>query len=187
MSAAPSSLLILGGARSGKSRHALEQARSLGEPTAFVATAQALDGEMALRIQRHKAERPTGWLTVEEPLELVGALRRLVGQVQVVVVDCLTLWVANRLQREAADEPVLAEANDLAKLLEEHPYHAILVSNEVGLGVHPPTAVGLRFQNLLGSVNQRVAAASDRVVWMTAGLPITLKDECFRERAAEAP
>ncbi len=177
MSAAPASALILGGARSGKSRYALEQARALGGPTAFVATAQALDAEMARRIQRHRAERPPGWLTVEEPLELAAALRHLVGRVRVVVVDCLTLWVANRLQRESADEPILAEADDLAKLLAERPYHAFLVSNEVGLGVHPETASGIRFRDLLGLVNQQIAAAVDRVVWMTAGLPLTLKGQ----------
>lgn len=141
---------------------------------------------MALRIQRHKAERPASWLTVEEPLELAAALRLLVGRVQVVVVDCLTLWVANRLQREPVDEAILAEANDLAKLLTERPYHAILVSNEVGLGVHPSTALGLRFENLLGSINQLVAASADRVVLMTAGLPLILKDQPPHERAAEA-
>ncbi len=183
----PSSVLILGGARSGKSRYALDRARSLEGPTAFVATAQALDAEMALRIQRHKADRPAGWLTVEEPLELVAALRRLVGQVQVAVVDCLTLWVANRFRKEPLDEPILAEAADLAKLFAERPYHAILVSNEVGLGVHPETAVGLRFRDLLGLVNQEIAAAADQVIWMAAGLPLTLKDQRPHERPLEAP
>lgn len=183
----PSSVLILGGARSGKSRYALDRARSLEGPTAFVATAQALDAEMALRIQRHKAQRPPGWLTVEEPLELVAALRRLVGQVQVAVVDCLTLWVANRFRKEPLDEPILAEAADLAKLLAERHYHTMLVSNEVGLGVHPETAVGLRFRDLLGLVNQEIAAAADQVIWMAAGLPATLKDQRPHERPLEAP
>jgi adenosyl cobinamide kinase/adenosyl cobinamide phosphate guanylyltransferase len=187
VSTEPASVLILGGARSGKSRYALDRARSLTGPTAFVATAQALDPDMALRIQRHKAERPASWLTVEAPIELVVALRRLVGRVQVIVVDCLTLWVANRLQREASDEPILSEAADIAKLLNEHLYHAILVSNEVGLGVHPETRAGLRFRDLLGLVNQRIAAASDQVVWMTAGLPLMLKDSIPHERPPEAP
>lgn len=187
MTAAPSSLLILGGARSGKSRYAIEHARFLQAPTAFVATAEALDSEMAEKIRRHRADRPSGWLTVDAPLEPVTALRRLVGRVEVVVVDCLTLWVANRVQREPTDDALLAEANDLAKLLEERPYHAIVVSNEVGLGVHPPTQVGRRFRDLLGSVNQVIANAADRVVWMTAGLPLTLKDERPHERVSEAP
>lgn len=187
MRAALSSVLILGGARSGKSRYAVEQARALDGPTAFVATAQALDAQMALRIQRHRAERPPGWLTVEEPLELVAALKRLPDRVRVVVVDCLTLWVANRLERESADEPILAETAILAKLLADRSYHAILVSNEVGLGVHPETAAGLRFRDLLGLVNQQIAAAVDRVVWMTAGLSLTLKDQPPHEQPPEAP
>ncbi len=183
----PSSVLILGGARSGKSRYALDRARALEGPTALVATAQALDAEMALRIQRHKAERPPDWLTVEEPLELVVALRGLVGRVQVAVVDCLTLWVANRFRKEPLDEPILAEAANLAKLLAERHYHAILVSNEVGLGVHPETTVGLRFRDLLGLVNQEIAAGADQVIWMAAGLPVTLKDQRPHERPLEAP
>ena len=154
---------------------------------AFVATAQALDAGMALRIARHKADRPTSWLTVEEPLDLVAALRRLVGRVRVVVVDCLTLWVANRLQQEPADEPILAEAGDLAKLLAERHYHAVLVSNEVGLGVHPETASGIRFRDLLGLVNQKIAGAADQVVWMAVGLPLRLKDRLPHECPPDVP
>ena len=174
---AASSVLILGGARSGKSPYAVDRARSLEGPTAFVATAQALDAEMAARIARHKVDRPAGWLTVEEPLELAAALRRLVGRARVVVVDCLTLWVANRLQQEPADEPILSEAAEIAKLIGERHYHAIVVSNEVGLGVHPETTVGLRFRDLLGPVNQQIASAADQVIWMAAGLPLVLKDQ----------
>ncbi|MFQ5521820.1 MAG: bifunctional adenosylcobinamide kinase/adenosylcobinamide-phosphate guanylyltransferase, partial [Candidatus Methylomirabilia bacterium] len=144
-----------------------------------------LDEEMARRIQRHQAERPPEWLTVEEPLELIGILRRLVGRVEVVIVDCLTLWVANRLEQEPSDEPILAEAYDLAKFLAERPYHLILVSNEVGLAVHPETATGLRFRDLLGVVNQQVAAVADQVVLMVAGLPVGLKDRPPHEHAFE--
>ncbi|MFQ5828721.1 MAG: bifunctional adenosylcobinamide kinase/adenosylcobinamide-phosphate guanylyltransferase [Candidatus Methylomirabilia bacterium] len=176
MSRRPSSLFVLGGARSGKSCYAVSRARALSAPTAFVATAQALDPNMARRIQRHKTERPREWLIVEEPWELVAALRRLEGKVGVVIVDCLTLWVANRLQQEPADEPILAEADDLAKLLAEPPYTTILVSNEVGLGVHPETAQGLRFRDLLGIVNQKIATVADEMAWLVAGLPVIIKD-----------
>lgn len=187
MSATPSSLLILGGARSGKSRYGVGQARVRGGRVAVVATAEALDAEMAARIARHRRERPASWLTVEEPLELVEALRRLVGQADTVLVDCLTLWVSNQLQRGLADESVVAGAEALSKFLGERPYSLILVSNEVGQGVHPETADGLRFRDLLGVVNQTVAQAADQVVLMVAGLPLTLKEESPHDRASEAP
>jgi len=154
---------------------------------AVVATAEALDAEMAARIARHRRERPASWLTVEEPLELGEALRRLVGQADTVLVDCLTLWVSNQLQRGLADESVVAGAEALSKFLGERPYSLILVSNEVGQGVHPETADGLRFRDLLGVVNQTVAQAAHEVVLMVAGLPLTLKEESSHDRASEAP
>jgi len=184
---APASILILGGARSGKSRYALAQSQARGGRVGVVATAEPLDAEMAARIARHRRERPGSWLTVEEPLELVATLRRLAHSVDTVLVDCLTLWVSNHLQRGLTDESVSANAEALAKLVAERPYSLILVSNEVGQGVHPPTAEGLRFRDLLGLVNQTVAQAADRVVLMVAGLPLTLKDQIPHDRASEAP
>lgn len=142
---------------------------------------------MAARIARHRRERPQSWLTVEEPLELVAALRRLAASVETVFVDCLTLWVSNQLGRGLADEALLANAEALAKLVAERPCSLILVSNEVGLGVHPETAEGLRFRDLLGLVNRSVAGAADRVVLMVAGLPLLLKDQIPHDRASEAP
>ncbi len=186
MRAAPSSLLILGGARSGKSRYAVAEARQRGLRVAVVATAEPLDADMAARIRRHRQERPASWLTVEEPVELVPALRRLAGSADTVLVDCLTLWVANQLERTATDEAILAGGEALAKFLAELPYSLILVSNEVGQGVHPESASGLRFRDLLGALNQAVAQAADRVVLMVAGLPLTLK-EPPHERPPEAP
>jgi len=183
----PSSLLILGGARSGKSRHAVAQAQARGPRVAVLATAEALDPDMAARIRRHREKRPASWLTVEEPIELVAALRRLVDRADTVLVDCLTLWVANQLQRGLTDEAILAGGEALAKFLAEHLYSVILVSNEVGQGVHPETASGLRFRDLLGVVNQTVAQAADQVVLMVAGLPWSLKDQLPRESPPEAP
>ena len=177
MTPRPSSLLILGGARSGKSRYAVAQALAGAPRVAVVATAEALDADMAARIRRHREDRPRSWLTVEEPLELVGALRRLGGTADTVLVDCLTLWVANQLQRGLAEDAILAGGEALAKFVGERAYSLILVSNEVGEGVHPETASGLRFRDLLGAVNQTVAQAADRVVLMVAGLPLTLKDQ----------
>jgi adenosylcobinamide kinase/adenosylcobinamide-phosphate guanylyltransferase len=171
--------LILGGARSGKSRYAIAQ-QPRGGRVVFVATAHAGDGDMAGRIARHRAERPPDWPTVEAPRDLVGALERL-PPADAVVVDCLTLWVANRLLDGDADETILRAADDLARLAAGPPWDLTLVSNEVGGGVHPETTVGLRFRDLLGLVNQRLAAAADRVTLMVAGLPVTVKAPAERQ------
>jgi adenosylcobinamide kinase / adenosylcobinamide-phosphate guanylyltransferase len=171
---AASSLLILGGARSGKSRFAVEGV-PLRARVVFVATAEARDEEMAKRIARHRAERPSHWTTVEEPLDLVRTLRRLEGTTDRIVVDCLTLWVSNRLLRGDRDDAILEEASALSALIGGRRSSLTLVSNEVGQGVHPETACGLRFRDLLGVVNQRVAAACDTVVLMVAGIPLTVK------------
>jgi adenosylcobinamide kinase / adenosylcobinamide-phosphate guanylyltransferase len=201
VNARQSSHLILGGARSGKSRLALTLARSVPGRVAFVATAQPLDGEMAARIARHRADRPPEWSTVEEPLDPAGACRKLIGAADLVVVDCLTLWVSNRFLRGDLDAAILTGADELARLCRDRALGLILVSNEVGLGVHPATSSGLRFRDLLGLVNQRVAAAVDRVTLMVAGIPVAVKldpgseglgptegpEAVRRERVPEAP
>ena len=169
-----SSLFILGGARSGKSRFAVSDPALAGR-VAFVATARATDGDMARRIVRHQAERPRHFATVEEPYELVRSLTGLEAAYDAVVVDCLTLWVSNRLLRGDTDDAILDEAEALAKLIGRRATSVTVVSNEVGEGVHPETAMGLRFRDLLGLVNQKVAAACDRVVLMVAGVPLTIK------------
>jgi len=189
----PRSDLILGGVRSGKSREALRVAVSMprGSRGAFLATAQALDGDMEARIARHRAERPRGWVTLEEPYDVVAACGSLAGRVDVVVLDCLTLWVANLLIRGDEDKSILAAADTLAEFLAERRFTIVIVSNEVGAGVHPATDVGLRFRDALGGVNQRIAAAADRVTYMVAGLSMIVKDvpphEPSREHAPEAP
>ena len=167
--------LILGGARSGKSRHAVELARRAPGLVAVVATAEAGDADLAARIARHRAERPAAWVTVEEPRELVAACRRAAVQAPLVLVDCITLWVANRMLGGDADARVLEAADELTGFMGERQAALILISNEVGGGVHPPTVDGLRYRDLLGLVNQRVAAAADRVTLMVAGLAVTVK------------
>jgi adenosylcobinamide kinase/adenosylcobinamide-phosphate guanylyltransferase len=184
--------LILGGVRSGKSRHALARAQRSGGPTAFIATAQPLDAGMRARIAAHRAERPRHWTTVEEPFDLVAACRAWRGRVELALIDCLTLWVSNRLLRGDDASSIVSEAAELAKLVSERLRSFIIVSNEVGEGVHPPTAVGLEFGEVMGQVNQRVAAAVDRVTLMVAGIPVTIKDTSTssgfpNERAVEAP
>ncbi len=185
------SQLVLGGARSGKSRYALEQARQIGGSVAVVATARALDPDMAERIARHRAERPAGWTTLEDPRDIVAAARRAAASHDLLVIECVTVWVANLMERGDDDTAVLAAADDLAKLMRERLASFIIVSNEVGAGVHPPTALGRRFGDLLGFVNQRLAAAADRVTLMVAGIPMTVKDTPLspapHDRAHEAP
>lgn len=168
-----SSLLILGGARSGKSRYASAAQPAHGRVT-FIATAEARDADMTARIARHRADRPAHWTTIEEPFDVSARLRAL-RAVDAVIVDCITLWVSNRMLRGDADAAVLAATDELAQLVPRCELDVTLVSNEVGDGVHPPTEAGLRFRDLLGMVNQRLAAACDRVVLMVAGLPLTLK------------
>jgi len=185
-----SALFILGGARSGKSRFALSGLAARAR-VAYVATAEPRDADMAARIARHRAERPSHWTTVEAPRDLIPRLGEALGAADTVVVDCLTLWVANLMLRGDGDEAILKEADALAALVAAPRADLRVVSNEAGLGVHPATADGLRFRDLLGVVNQRVAAAAPRVVLMVAGLPHVLKDTPVRssrdERPQEAP
>ena len=169
-----SSHFILGGARSGKSRFAIAALRDRRR-VAFVATAQAGDGDMATRIARHRAERPPHWLTVEEPFALEARLVPLAREADAVVVDCVTVWVANLLLRGDGDAEIVAAGDELAALVGRGLFDLTLVSNEVGAGVVPPTADGVRFRDLLGFVNQRLAAACDRVTLMVAGLPVAIK------------
>ena len=172
-----SSLFVIGGARSGKSRHAVA-VQPRRARVVFVATAEAGDDDMVARIARHRAERPGHWATVEEPHEVAARVREALASLglgDAVVVDCLTLWVANLMARGDSDDAILKMVDALAALAGRPGADLTLVSNEVGEGVHPATADGLRFRDLLGQVNQRIAAACDKVVLMVAGLPLPLK------------
>ena len=158
--------LILGGARSGKSTHALSLAKGR---VLFVATAEALDDEMAARIAAHKAERSPEWDTLEEPRDIARSLRSRVNRYDTVVIDCLTLWVANVMT--TADLPALIDAYRAGQA------DWVVISNEVGLGIVPDNALARRYRDLLGVVNQRVAEAADRVTLMVAGIPVQVKAE----------
>jgi len=185
--------LVLGGVRSGKSRESLRLAATLpaGFRGAFLATAQALDADMQARIARHQAERPKGWVTVEEPFDIARACERLAGRCDVIVLDCLTLWVSNLLLRGDKEAVILDAADALARYVGLRRLSLVIVSNEVGAGVHPPTDIGLRFRDVLGEVNQRLAAAVDRVTYMMAGIPLVIKNVLpprdLREQSFEAP
>ncbi len=161
--------LILGGARSGKTIHALQMAEAAGRGLVMIATAEALDDEMADRIARHRAERGPAWRTLEAPLDLTGALAETQPG-DAVVVDCLTLWVSNLmhagLEVERAGEALIAALAGR---------EVILISNEVGLGIVPANALARRFRDEAGRLNQRIAAAADKVVFIAAGLPLVLK------------
>lgn len=161
--------LILGGARSGKTAHALAAAEASGRGLVMIATAEALDAEMEERIARHRAERGPRWRTIEAPLDLASALAQVSAD-ETAVVDCLTLWVSNLMH---ADRDLEAET---ARLIAALPGRdLVLVSNEVGLGIVPDNALARRFRDAAGRLNQQVAAAADRVVFVAAGLPLTLK------------
>ena len=170
-----SSLFIVGGVRSGKSRFALAGLSPRGR-VVFIATAEAGDADMADRIARHRAERSPHWTTIEASADLVPRLTEAQRGAATVVVDCLTLWVATMLMRGDEDEAILGQADALARLAAAPAADLRIVSNEVGLGVHPTTPAGLQFGDVLGLVNQRVAAAAHRVVMLVAGLPLVLKD-----------
>lgn len=174
--------LILGGARSGKSRHAENLARASGLQVVVIATAQALDAEMQARIARHRSERPAGFLCVEEPLALAEALRRAAAPGRCLVVDCLTLWLTNLLLAEAAlpedgtTPHGLAEAvAALVEILPGLPGEVLLVANEVGFGLVPDNPLGRVFRDEAGRLNQRVAALCEAVTLVAAGLPLRLK------------
>jgi adenosylcobinamide kinase / adenosylcobinamide-phosphate guanylyltransferase len=170
-------VLVLGGVRAGKSALAVARARALGGRVVFVATAEAGDEEMAARIARHRVERPASWHTLEVPTALPSALTALEGDTDVVIVDCLNLWVANLLHKrpELSDSDLGAEAGQLEAAIRDARYSLILVSNEVGWGVHPETALGRRFRDALGLVNQAAARAADEVLLMVAGCPMVVK------------
>lgn len=178
--------LVIGGARSGKSAWAEGRARESGLPVTYVATARAEDGEMARRVAHHRARRPAHWKLMEAPLALADALRQCTADDGCVIVDCLTLWLANLFYAgraaaqaeagEALDCPLLgAETGALLQALPTLPGRVILVSNEVGSGIVPMHPVSRVFADEQGRLNQRVAALANRVTLTVAGLPLTLK------------
>ncbi len=173
----PTLTLITGGSRSGKSTHAITLATA--DPAAtrhyFIATAEALDDEMRVRIAHHQATRPSTFVTVEEPVRLPTAIAALAGRADVAVLDCLTLWVSNLIGKGFDDGAILAQAGTLAAALRQAPFPMIVVTDEVGWGIVPDNPVARRFRDLLGWTNQKVAHAADRVILMAAGYPLRLK------------
>lgn len=186
----PQLILILGGARSGKSTFAEQLAQRSGRSVAFIATATASDDEMRERIQQHRASRPASWSTIEEPYHLVNAINCAARQADVLLLDCMTIWlnnwllahnIANLEETATANaryvEAVLTAVDELLAAFAALPVGKtlVVVTNEVGLGIVPAYALGRIYRDLLGLVNQRLAAVADRAYLMVAGLGVDIK------------
>ncbi|KXF76920.1 adenosylcobinamide kinase/adenosylcobinamide phosphate guanyltransferase [Paramesorhizobium deserti] len=165
-------IFVLGGARSGKSAFAERLVEQSGLDAVYIATGQAYDDEMRERIAVHKERRGLVWATVEEPLDLTGALQAHAGEGRAVLVDCLTLWLTNLMMVE---RDIAAETARLASMIPELPGTVLFVSNEVGLGIVPDNAIAREFRDHAGRLNQAVAAAADEVYFIAAGLPLKMK------------
>lgn len=166
------SLLVLGGARSGKSRFAQTQAEKMPGNLVYIATAQALDTEMEDRIARHRNDRGPRWRTVEAPLDLASAIRAESRRDTILLVDCLTLWASNLI---FADRDIANSLAALTTAIAAARGKIILVSNEVGLGIVPDNALARQFRDVAGEINQAIARVVDAAVFMAAGLPLILK------------
>jgi len=166
------SILVIGGTRSGKSRHAEQLAMAHRGRRVYIATAGAGDAEMERRIALHKARRGEGWQTVEEPLELASALRLIAAPDAFVLIDCITIWLNNLMMD---DRDVAAEIEDLCDMIRALPGRICMVSSEVGLGIVPDTPLGRYFRDEAGFANQMLAQEADEVRFIVAGLPMRLK------------
>ncbi|WP_169570217.1 bifunctional adenosylcobinamide kinase/adenosylcobinamide-phosphate guanylyltransferase [Sneathiella limimaris] len=172
MNKKPDLTLILGGARSGKSRFAEQLARDTNLDRVYLATSQVFDSEMEVRVKKHKTDRGDDWLTIEEPLALIETLQKACAPNRVILVDCLTLWITNLMMAEADIE---AAFEDLVVALPNLDGTILFVSNEVGQGIVPDNAMARAFRDHAGFLHQRLAASCDHVYFVTAGLPQKLK------------
>ncbi|MGB9804190.1 MAG: bifunctional adenosylcobinamide kinase/adenosylcobinamide-phosphate guanylyltransferase [Desulfofundulus sp.] len=178
-------VLVLGGARSGKSDFAEEMATSSGSRVVYVATAAAGDDEMARRIAHHRRRRPAGWLTVEETHWLEKVVRQCEKQADVILIDCLTMWVTNLLLDESLLPPgssvedrecfILEQARQLGRTASASPARVIMVANEVGMGLVPENALGRLYRDVAGRVNRLLAREAEEVYLVVAGLPVEIK------------
>ena len=167
---------MIGGCRSGKSNHALQIADNLpGDRKIYVATCVPQDDEMVQRVARHQRERSQNWATIEEPLALPQIIQENSPKADVMLVDCLTLWVSNLLMDAGDDKKLEAHISQLIAALEKAACPVVLVSNEVGAGVVPENRLARQYRDIIGWVNQAVAKTACQVVWMVAGIPVTIK------------
>jgi len=168
-------LFVTGGCRSGKSKFALAFADDRFKQKVFMATCCAKDKEMLQRIKEHQEARRTDWQTVEVSTTLPEAVASHSSHADVILIDCLTLWMSNMLAENRSQEEILNSADALTQAIDEAPCSVIIVSNEVGTGIVPENELARRFRDVAGIVNQKVAACVDRVVWMVAGVPVRIK------------
>jgi adenosylcobinamide kinase/adenosylcobinamide-phosphate guanylyltransferase len=168
-------ILVIGGARSGKSGFAQTLAQGREGRKVFIATAQAGDDEMKLRIEKHRSERPAGWHTIEEPCRLLQALDGCAGAYEVVLIDCIGLWISNRLLADAGEDEILQEAGAVLASCSTSGSCVIMVSNETGMGIVPDNRLSRLFRDVLGKTNQELAAAADEVYFLIAGIPLQIK------------
>lgn len=170
-------LFVIGGCRSGKSGHALKTAESYaGEKKIFIATCIPHDDEMRNRVAKHREDRSPSWFTVEAPTRLPETIVENSRDATVILVDCLTLWMSNLLLKTEDCEKVLEQIPSLVRAIKAATCPVVLVSNEVGAGIVPENKLARQFRDLAGAVNKTVAEHVDRVVWMVAGIPVTVKD-----------
>ena len=169
-------VFITGGGRSGKSRYALQLA-SQYDKKAFIATAEPIDEEMQERIARHRRERGESFITIEEPLDLAGAVGSLPPEIDVAVIDCLTVWLGNLMHRREVENQEFPELSAFIDALKDPPCDLIIIANEVGMGIIPHNEMARRFRDLAGGLNQKVAGLASRVVLMVSGIPLAVKEE----------
>ena len=168
-------ILITGGCRSGKSRFALDYSNQHFSRKLYLATSEVLDEEMARRVENHKKARGPEWQTIEEPIDVIDKIRQYQDKVEVILLDCITLWLSNLMMKGDSDSKIMDEISGLIDTVKRSPISSILVSNEVGLGIVPADPLGRRFRDLAGMANQRIAEVSDTVVFMVSGIPLFLK------------
>jgi adenosylcobinamide kinase/adenosylcobinamide-phosphate guanylyltransferase len=174
-------ILLLGGARSGKSHYAQQLAIELGGKVLFVATGEALDEEMQARIAEHRKARPKNWRTLEIPTGVGGGIEKQIGDAEVVVIDCITMLISNLLRDEPdypeAEKRVISEINQLISVMDSLNVSFVIVSNEVGMGLVPETMLGRIYRDLLGKANQLLASHASEVYLMVACLPVQIKGQ----------
>jgi adenosylcobinamide kinase/adenosylcobinamide-phosphate guanylyltransferase len=168
-------IFITGGCRSGKSQFALDYANRHFHKKLYLATSEALDEEMVKRIEDHKKRRGLDWQTVEEPIKIAEAIRQHEDDVEVILLDCTTLWLSNLLMRQKSDHEIMNEVDKFIDTINQRQVFFIIVSNEVGMGIVPVDPLGRRFRDLSGMANQKIAEVAQTVIFMVSGMPIFMK------------